>query len=198
MQGSPQIRHCGVCRSNVYNLSEMTEEQAESLLARNDELCVRYYRRNDGTIVTSDCRPVQTASRLVVLAAATAFAGATVATAASALLVPAPVSSEYEVAMGMKLNFRPRQPVVIPESAKERRAVKKRLRRELRAKGLHGDTLRDTVENNYQADLRERRRSEAALELKKIEEYFSEKHAEAMRAKSDPAANQPSKSISSP
>ena len=56
MLGSAQMRFCGQCNLNVYNLSGMTRDEAESLIARNEgRLCVRFYRRADGSIITSDC-----------------------------------------------------------------------------------------------------------------------------------------------
>ena len=56
MIGTTQVRFCGQCNLNVYNLSGMTRDQAESLIAANDgRLCVRFYRRRDGSIITQDC-----------------------------------------------------------------------------------------------------------------------------------------------
>ena len=57
MQGDERVRHCGLCRKNVYNLSSMPRAEAAALLAGNTkgELCVRFYRRSDGTVMTSDC-----------------------------------------------------------------------------------------------------------------------------------------------
>jgi hypothetical protein len=56
MMGSDRVRFCGQCSLNVYNLSAMTRDEAESLIARNEgRLCVRFYRRNDGSIITQDC-----------------------------------------------------------------------------------------------------------------------------------------------
>ena len=56
MIGSEQMRFCGQCSLNVYNLSGMTRDEAESLIARNEgRLCVRFYRRTDGSIITRDC-----------------------------------------------------------------------------------------------------------------------------------------------
>jgi len=56
MKGDDQVRHCTHCRLNVYNLSEMDAEAALTLV-RNAEgrMCVRLYRRDDGTIITRDC-----------------------------------------------------------------------------------------------------------------------------------------------
>jgi hypothetical protein len=56
MTGDARVRHCGSCRLNVYNLSEMTRAEAESLVRnREGRLCVRFYRRADGTVITRDC-----------------------------------------------------------------------------------------------------------------------------------------------
>ncbi|MCA9575326.1 MAG: hypothetical protein R3B40_19380 [Polyangiales bacterium] len=56
MQGDDRVRHCGKCDKNVYNLSALEPHQAEALLReREGELCVRFYRRADGTVMTSDC-----------------------------------------------------------------------------------------------------------------------------------------------
>lgn len=57
MQGDSRVRHCGDCNKNVFNLSAMPEAEASALLAGNTkgELCVRFYRREDGTVMTSDC-----------------------------------------------------------------------------------------------------------------------------------------------
>jgi len=56
MIGSEQMRFCNQCNLNVYNLSGMTRDEAECIIARNEgRLCVRFYRRADGSIITSDC-----------------------------------------------------------------------------------------------------------------------------------------------
>jgi len=56
MAGDERVRHCSECKLNVYNLSAMTRVEAEELLQRREgRLCVRYYRRKDGTILTQDC-----------------------------------------------------------------------------------------------------------------------------------------------
>lgn len=56
MNGDDRARHCGECQLNVYNLSEMTRREAEKLLIeREGSLCVRFYRRADGTIITENC-----------------------------------------------------------------------------------------------------------------------------------------------
>jgi len=56
MIGSERVRFCGQCSLNVYNLSAMTRADAESLIAGTEgRLCVRFYRRRDGSIITDDC-----------------------------------------------------------------------------------------------------------------------------------------------
>lgn len=57
MAGDARVRHCGGCNKNVFNLSAMPEAEAASLLAeqRAGGVCVRFYRRADGTVMTGDC-----------------------------------------------------------------------------------------------------------------------------------------------
>jgi hypothetical protein len=56
MMGNERVRFCGQCSLNVYNLSSMTRADAEHLIARTEgRLCVRFYRRRDGSIITKDC-----------------------------------------------------------------------------------------------------------------------------------------------
>jgi hypothetical protein len=56
MTGNDRVRFCGQCNLNVYNLSDMTRREAESLIASSEgKLCARYYRRADGTVLTNDC-----------------------------------------------------------------------------------------------------------------------------------------------
>ena len=73
MQGDDRKRYCGDCKLNVYNLSGMTRYDAEHLLRMSEgRLCVRYFKRADGTILTQDC-PVGWAlvkQRVSVMAAA--------------------------------------------------------------------------------------------------------------------------------
>lgn len=57
MVGDERVRFCLSCEKNVYNLSAMAREDAERLLQERagGEVCVRYYKRADGTLMTSDC-----------------------------------------------------------------------------------------------------------------------------------------------
>lgn len=56
MAGDGRSRFCGECKTQVFNLSEMTRDQAERLIIeRNGDLCARYYQRADGTVLTKNC-----------------------------------------------------------------------------------------------------------------------------------------------
>lgn len=56
MRGDDRVRFCDQCRLNVYNLTDMSRSQAEKLVAeREGRLCVRFYRRADGTVLTDNC-----------------------------------------------------------------------------------------------------------------------------------------------
>ncbi len=56
MAGNDQVRFCGQCEKNVYNLSAMTRAEAEALVTSKDgKMCVRLYQRTDGTVLTQDC-----------------------------------------------------------------------------------------------------------------------------------------------
>jgi len=56
MVGDDRVRACGGCDRPVFNLSSMTRDEAERVLAtRGLTPCVRFYRRPDGTVMTTDC-----------------------------------------------------------------------------------------------------------------------------------------------
>lgn len=56
MPGDARIRHCGQCKQNVYNVEALTRGEALRLIAaREGRVCLRIYRRPDGTVVTADC-----------------------------------------------------------------------------------------------------------------------------------------------
>ncbi|NHZ93460.1 hypothetical protein F2P45_31315 [Massilia sp. CCM 8733] len=63
MKGDQRVRHCDDCNKSVFNLSDMPEADAARLLADNHsgELCVRFYQRQDGTVITGDCGDSQRA-----------------------------------------------------------------------------------------------------------------------------------------
>jgi hypothetical protein len=58
MPGDEKVRLCGLCDRHVYHLSAMTRDEAEALVSeREGRICVRFVRRADGTVTTSDCAP---------------------------------------------------------------------------------------------------------------------------------------------
>jgi hypothetical protein len=56
LYGNERVRFCDQCQLNVYNLSEMSKAEAEHLIGQTEgRLCVRYYKRRDGSIITQNC-----------------------------------------------------------------------------------------------------------------------------------------------
>jgi hypothetical protein len=56
MLGNERSRFCGQCNLNVYNLSAMSRSEAEEFIARSEgRVCIRYYRRKDGSVITENC-----------------------------------------------------------------------------------------------------------------------------------------------
>ena len=56
MRGDDRRRYCAMCKLNVYNLSGMTRTEAESFLINSEgRVCVKFYRRADGSVLTNDC-----------------------------------------------------------------------------------------------------------------------------------------------
>jgi hypothetical protein len=56
MKGDDQVRRCRACDKNVYNLSALSTREVRELLLRTEgKLCVRFFTRADGTLMTSDC-----------------------------------------------------------------------------------------------------------------------------------------------
>ena len=56
MRGDERVRFCHLCSLNVYNLSAMTRREAERLVTSAEgRLCIRFYRRADGTMLTQSC-----------------------------------------------------------------------------------------------------------------------------------------------
>ena len=56
MRGDDRMRFCDACSKNVYNLSDLMASEAVALIQEAEgHLCVRLYRRSDGTVLTADC-----------------------------------------------------------------------------------------------------------------------------------------------
>ncbi len=77
MVGDERARYCDSCSLHVYNLSGMTRREAEALVTSTEgRLCVRFYRRADGTILTRNCPVGLSALKRRAARAATATATA--------------------------------------------------------------------------------------------------------------------------
>ncbi len=75
MIGGERKRYCGDCKLNVYNLSGMSRTEAENLLSNSEgRLCVRFYQRADGSVLTQDCPVGWRAVKARMTKMATAFA----------------------------------------------------------------------------------------------------------------------------
>lgn len=75
MIGNERKRYCGECKLNVYNLSGMSQTEAENLITNAEgRLCVRFFRRADGTVLTQDCPVGWRAVKVRMTKMATAFA----------------------------------------------------------------------------------------------------------------------------
>jgi len=97
MHGDERVRFCDHCQLNVYNLSEMSRPAAEKLLIEKEgHLCVRLYRRMDGTVITRDCEgawklAVKKLSRLAAMSCAAVLGG---------LFAPLGLSDQQAMAAG--------------------------------------------------------------------------------------------------
>ena len=101
MLGDERVRFCVSCEKNVYNLSAMPREDAERLLQERvgKELCVRFYQRADGTLLTEDCPVGVKKKRRKKLALAVAGAGA-MAFAATSMLTRGLCATQGSPVMG--------------------------------------------------------------------------------------------------
>ena len=76
MDGDERVRHCQLCNLNVFNISEMTTDEAVKLLQnKTGRLCIQLYRRKDGTVITRDCPKGLERVRRAYLRTAAAMAG---------------------------------------------------------------------------------------------------------------------------
>ncbi|QQR57318.1 MAG: hypothetical protein IPG59_20425 [Candidatus Melainabacteria bacterium] len=57
MVGDERERFCNQCTLNVYNISSMSKADAEEFLSLRTQgrVCVQFYKRKDGTIITDNC-----------------------------------------------------------------------------------------------------------------------------------------------
>ncbi len=81
MSGDERERFCNKCSQKVFNISDLSRKDAESLLrdgVEDGKVCVKYYLRADGTIKTDNCprilRPVRNKLKLIEKAVSAAIA----------------------------------------------------------------------------------------------------------------------------
>ena len=87
MRGDERVRHCKLCNLNVYNLSELSRAEAEALIqSATGRLCIAYYQRADGTILTDDCPVGLRRARKAIIRGVAAIAAAFIFVAVAGLL----------------------------------------------------------------------------------------------------------------
>jgi hypothetical protein len=107
MTGDDRVRDCARCEKPVFDLSTLTVAQAEDLLAtRGVTMCVRFFRRADGKVMTADCPVGQRGQRRKLALAAGVLAGAAGAAGAAVAL-----SGDDEVAGTFVGEISHRQPL---------------------------------------------------------------------------------------
>lgn len=85
MAGNDQVRFCSHCHLSVTNLSSMTRGDARRLVRESEgRLCVRYYRKPDGSLLTAPADRLIRISRRASKVAASAF-GAVLTLSAAAV-----------------------------------------------------------------------------------------------------------------
>jgi hypothetical protein len=56
MSGNDRARFCAQCQKHVYNLSNLSADEASALIrSKEGSLCARFYQRADGTVLIADC-----------------------------------------------------------------------------------------------------------------------------------------------
>ncbi|HUN63201.1 MAG TPA: carboxypeptidase-like regulatory domain-containing protein [Candidatus Sulfotelmatobacter sp.] len=56
MPGDNRVRYCAQCHRNVYNFSTLSPKEIERLVLEHEgQLCARYYRRADGSMLAQNC-----------------------------------------------------------------------------------------------------------------------------------------------
>ena len=87
MQGDERQRFCAHCKLNVYDVSAMKRDEAEQLISKHEgRMCVRLFRRHDGTVLTRDCPVGLKALRQRLVRNVAALAGVLLALVSGTLL----------------------------------------------------------------------------------------------------------------
>ncbi len=55
MVGDDRVRHCAACDKDVFDISGMTRAEAVELVTKSAGVCIRMFKRADGTVMTADC-----------------------------------------------------------------------------------------------------------------------------------------------
>ena len=111
MNGDDKVRFCGQCDKNVYNLSAMTTAEAQTLIADAEgEVCIRLYRRKDGTVINADC-PVGTRRKRV-----TRFAAAAMALGGAGVSLLSPPAAAVAPSETLRVDHRLQEIDVPPET----------------------------------------------------------------------------------
>lgn len=185
MKGSDKVRLCGTCRTNVYNLSAMSEEEADCIVDL-DEACVRYFYRPDGTIVKSDeSEPMRRgASRLalgaaVALAYPAAFVGlsAMVGGSETARHISIEQRDGIKLAMGIKLQLRPQQDFTTEDLAELEQLEDIEMHDDL------NDEQQRRIRRLQAVELRVAMREAARAEAEEVEQPIPPELDEAVRAR---------------
>jgi hypothetical protein len=86
MKGTDTVRRCELCDKNVYHLSRLTSFEARELLLQNEgKLCVRFFARADGSVLTKDCEVGVRRKRRALIASVTTVVGLLLSALASTL-----------------------------------------------------------------------------------------------------------------
>lgn len=101
MSGDDQVRFCGSCEKNVFDLSTLSADAAVDLIReKQGRVCIQIYRRRDGTVLTGDCpKGLQRlrqgiAKRVACVAAALGFLGLAGIAGANAQSAPSPTGEQ--------------------------------------------------------------------------------------------------------
>jgi len=117
MTGDERVRMCGQCNKHVFNLSNMTRDEAEELIIeKHGDLCVRYYQRKDGTILLKDCTVGASAARkrkLIAAGAAALLAGGGLAAWAARRGHASPIAPDIATSSVPQEDWRVREQVPV-------------------------------------------------------------------------------------
>ena len=117
MTGDERARFCSLCRKHVYNISAMSRTEAEALIREKEggRVCLRMFKRADGTVVVDNCPVGLRAIRNRLRWAAGGLAAAVVLVGG---IVLACTSDRFRPGRGSSLRewFFPPKPVRVPHS----------------------------------------------------------------------------------